>query len=141
LGIATHLIRIVAEAAAGTRSALQVYGNDYDTRDGTCIRDYVHVEDLSDAVVYSINNGARNSKYECIGSDKGFTVLEVIKAMEKVAGKKINFNFANRRPGDSSISVVDELSTMISIKRNLEQMCLDQYEFEIKKLGKNLNRV
>jgi UDP-glucose 4-epimerase len=136
LGIATHLIRIVAEAAAGTRSKLQVYGNDYDTRDGTCIRDYVHVEDLSDAVVYSITNGARNSKYECIGSDKGFTVLEVINTMEKVTGKKINFDFSKRRSGDSSISVVDELSTMISVKRNLEQMCLDQYNFEIKKLGK-----
>ena len=141
LGIATHLIRIVAEVAAGTRSALQVYGNDYDTRDGTCIRDYVHVQDLSDAIIYSINNGATNSKYECLGTNKGFTVLEVINTMEKVTGNPIDFDFASRRPGDSAISVVDELSTLMSVKRNLEQMCLDQYDFEIKKLGKNLNKV
>ena len=134
LGIATHLIRIVAEVAAGKRSSLQVYGNDYDTRDGTCIRDYVHVEDLVDSIVDAINLGPANTNYECLGSNQGFTVLEVIKTMETVTGKKINFSFGERRSGDSPVSLVDNLSQLMTVKRNLEQMCLDQYNLEIKYL-------
>ena len=81
VGRASHLIRIAAEAAAGKRDYMYMYGDDYDTKDGTCIRDYIHVVDLVNAIRDTIKHGAFNTSYECIGSGKGYSVKEVINTM------------------------------------------------------------
>lgn len=130
LGPASHLIRVAAEVAAGKRSELLVYGNDYDTRDGTCIRDYVHVQDLADAIAQSILRGPARTDYECIGSNTGFSVLEVVDIMRSVTGKNFPIRIVGRRAGDAVASVVDNLSSLVTLTRNIEQMCLSQYELE-----------
>lgn len=131
LGAPTHLIRVAAMAAAGKLTELAIFGDDYPTRDGTCIRDYIHVSDLSTAIVNAVENGPTNTPYECLGSNEGYSVLEVLAAMEKVTGKKLNTVIAPRRAGDATASVVDELSEYCTLTKSLEQMCLDQYNLEI----------
>lgn len=130
LGPSTHLIRVAAEVATGKRSHLEIYGTDYPTRDGTCIRDYVHVVDLSKAIVKSVEQGPMNTPYECIGSNTGSSVIEVIKAMEHVTGKKLKTINGPRRPGDSVINSVDKLSTVFKLEKNLHDMCYDQFLLE-----------
>lgn len=133
LGPATHLIRIAAEVAAGTRPQLEIFGTDYDTRDGTCIRDYIHVVDLANAISKAIDNGPANTDYECLGTNQGSSVLEVVQTMEEVCGKPLNKKFSNRRPGDAVISVVDQLSNLIEPEKTLLDMCRDQYQYELSK--------
>lgn len=130
LGPATHLIRIAAEVAAGKRESITVYGNDYDTRDGTCIRDYVHVSDLAKAIAESVKRGPTRTPYECLGSNKGWTVLEVLETMRKVTGHPVPSILGNRRPGDAVSSVVDNLSKLIQLEHTIEDMCLSQYNLE-----------
>ena len=97
----THLIPVVLDTALGLRQSITVFGNDYDTRDGTCLRDYIHVSDLADAHVLALDamergfSGALN-----LGSEKGFTVLEVIQAVERVTGRAVSSEIGPRRPGD-----------------------------------------
>lgn len=133
LGPATHLIRIAAEHAAGHRDYIEIYGTDYNTRDGTCVRDYIHVEDICDAIAKAVDTGPLNTPYECLGSSKGHTVLEVLNAMENVTGKRLNIIKSSRRGGDSEINLVDNLSNLIQPKKSLENMCYDQYIFEKQK--------
>lgn len=131
LGTPTHLIRVAAMVAAGKLPHINIFGVDYDTRDGTCIRDYIHVCDLSDAIVKAIEVGPANTPYECLGSNTGWSVLEVINTMEKVTGKSIHKIISPRREGDAVASVVDKLSDRVQLKRTIEDMCLDQYNLEI----------
>lgn len=130
IGPASHLIRRAAMAACGKIPHIDIYGNDYDTRDGTCIRDYVHVEDLSQAIVNAVEQGPRNTPYECLGSKQGWSVLEVLDTMEQVTGKKIKTKIADRREGDSVVNLVDELSPLIKLEKTLDLMCQDQYNLE-----------
>ena len=130
IGPASHLIRRAAMAACGKIPHIDIYGNDYDTRDGTCIRDYVHVEDLSQAIVNAVEQGPRNTPYECLGSKQGWSVLEVLDTMEQVTGKKIKTKIADRREGDSVVNLVDELSPLIKLEKTLDLMCEDQYNLE-----------
>lgn len=131
LGTPSHLIRIAAMAAAGKYQNINIFGTDYDTRDGTCIRDYIHVVDLAAAIVKSVENGPTNTPYECLGSNTGFSVLEVLDTMEKVTGKKITRVVADRREGDAVASVVDKLSDYATLTKTIEDMCLDQYKLEM----------
>jgi UDP-glucose 4-epimerase len=97
----SHLIPIVLDAALGARKGVTVFGDDYPTRDGTCLRDYIHVVDLADAHVRALGamergfSGALN-----LGSETGFTVLEVIGACERVTGRSVARETGPRRPGD-----------------------------------------
>jgi UDP-glucose 4-epimerase len=99
---ATHLIKIAVETALGRRPSMQVFGTDYPTPDGTCIRDYIHVSDLVqahlDALAY-LRNGGSSATLNC-GYGRGFSVLEVIDAVKKVSGVDFNVTMAERRPGD-----------------------------------------
>jgi len=98
----THLIPLVLQVAAGKRPALRVYGTDYDTRDGTCVRDYIHVEDLCRAHLLALerlHRGAGSAHYN-LGNGNGFSVKEVIAAARQVTGKQIPTVVAERRPGD-----------------------------------------
>lgn len=135
LGAATHLIRVAAMVAAGKTSEIKVFGTDYDTRDGTCIRDYIHVVDLASAIVKAVETGPQNTPYECLGSNHGWSVLEVIDIMERVTGKRLNKVIAPRREGDAVISVVDNLSNFVTLTKTIEDMCLDQYKLEVGKNG------
>jgi UDP-glucose 4-epimerase len=130
LGTPTHLIRVAAMVAAGKLPNIHVLGVDYPTRDGTCIRDYIHVCDLSAAIVKAVENGPLNTPYECLGSNTGYSVLEVLAYMEKVTGKKLNRIIGDRREGDAVASLVDKLSDYAQLTKTIEDMCLDQYKLE-----------
>jgi len=99
---ATHLIKVACETAQGKRSHLDVFGTDYPTPDGTCVRDYIHVSDLvkahSDALDY-LRSGGRSIAMNC-GYSRGFSVLEVIEAVKRVSGRDFEVRLAGRRPGD-----------------------------------------
>ena len=134
LGRATHLIRVAAEVAAGRRSHLEIYGTDYPTRDGTCIRDYVHIVDLANAIVNSVERGPANTPYECLGSNIGYSVWDVVNTMRQVTGHSIPTVIAPRRNGDAVSCIVEKLSNLIKLEKTIEDMCLDQYKLEV---GKN----
>jgi len=99
---ATHLIPNILKAAAGDIPALNIFGDDYPTRDGTCIRDYIHVTDLVRAhllALDALDKGSRNTSIN-LGSGSGYSVREMVAAAEKVTGRKIPLKITGRRPGD-----------------------------------------
>jgi UDP-glucose 4-epimerase len=105
LGIPNNLIPFITQTAAGIRGQLKVFGDDYDTPDGTCIRDYINVVDLAKAHVAAVNrliNKNTETSFEVfnLGTGKGLSVLEVIKAFENATGKKLNYAITDRREGD-----------------------------------------
>ena len=103
----THLIPIVLQAANGTRPDIKVFGTDYDTKDGTCVRDYIHVCDLAQAHVRALRYllaGGENNMFN-LGNGVGFSVNEVIKAAEEVVGHSIPTEISGRRAGDPAVLV------------------------------------
>jgi UDP-glucose 4-epimerase len=132
-GVATHLIRIAAETAAGKRDHMTIFGTDWDTRDGTTIRDYIHVSDLVDAIVKAVETPA-NTDYECLGSGQGYSTKEVIETMKKVSGIDFNVLNGDRRKGDSAVTLIPgEKSTYLyKDLRTLEEMCESAYKIELK---------
>jgi len=103
----THLIPIVLQAALGQREAVYIFGEDYNTPDGTCIRDYIHVTDLADAHILALNrlrNGGDSTVYN-LGNGMGFSVKEVIETARKVTGRPIRAEVSGRRPGDPAVLV------------------------------------
>jgi UDP-glucose 4-epimerase len=105
----THLIPLVLEAAAGTRPAISIFGSDYPTPDGTAVRDYIHVSDLSQAHVLAARHLANGGSSEFInlGNGQGFSVLEVVEAARRVTGKPIEVKIEPRRAGDPSRLIAD----------------------------------
>ncbi|MBD0327455.1 MAG: UDP-glucose 4-epimerase GalE, partial [Pyrinomonadaceae bacterium] len=102
----THLIPIVLQAAKGERAAVEIYGDDYPTRDGTCVRDYIHVVDLARAHIASLDvldEGSRIYNLGCGGN--GYTVREVIETARNITGRDIPVRTAVRRPGDPAVLV------------------------------------
>lgn len=104
-GRPSNLVPAITQFAAGKLPALKVYGTDYDTRDGSCIRDFVHVSDIAHAHTLAIDfliNKKNKSNCEIfnLGTGNGVTVLEALHAFERIAGKKLNYTLAERRPGD-----------------------------------------
>jgi len=104
----THLIPCAFEAIHGERPALEVFGNDYPTRDGTCIRDYIHVSDLAEAHVLGLDYlaGGKSAALN-LGTGSGHSVLEVISTIERVTGRKVPRSISARRPGDPATLVAD----------------------------------
>jgi len=103
----THLIPMVLKAAQGQREKLTVFGDDYNTADGTAVRDYIHVDDLAEAHLLALDAllaGKPSAVYN-LGNGSGFSVLEVIKAAEKVTGKKVPYAVGPRRAGDPAVLV------------------------------------
>jgi UDP-glucose 4-epimerase len=98
----THLIPLILQVPLGKRDHISVFGQDYPTRDGTCVRDYIHVEDLADAHVRAVEYLLANkpSNIFNLGSGDGQTVTEMIKSAEKIVGKPIKTEYVGRRPGD-----------------------------------------
>lgn len=101
----THLIPLVIDAALGRRSELAVFGTDYGTPDGTCIRDYVHVTDLAEAHLLALGCLAQGSLAWNLGNGAGHSVLEVIRSVERVSGRKVPYRVAPRREGDPAVLV------------------------------------
>jgi UDP-glucose 4-epimerase len=101
----THLIPLVIEAALGKRAEIAVFGNDYPTPDGTCIRDYIHVTDLADAHLRALARLDKTSVTYNLGNGAGHSVLEVIGAVERVSGRRVPMRMAGRRAGDPAVLV------------------------------------
>jgi UDP-glucose-4-epimerase GalE len=121
----THLIPLLLEAAQSGRPVM-VYGKDYDTLDGTCVRDYVHVEDLAQAHALALDYLLRGGESECfnVGTGHGCSVMEVIATVEEVTGKKIQVAIGPRRPGDpnSLIAEAGKIRKMLGWKPQYPQL-------------------
>ncbi len=112
LGVPQNLVPFITQTAVGLREQLSVFGDDYPTSDGTCVRDYIHVVDLAKAHVVALSRliGNKNKEnYEVfnIGTGTGSSVLEVINSFEKVSGEKLNYKMAPRREGDVTAAYAD----------------------------------
>ncbi len=103
--VETHLIPIVLQCALGQRKVLQVFGDDYPTPDGTCIRDYIHVSDIADAHILALAQLERGSAAYNLGSGDGHSVKEVITAAQRITGRTIPINTSPRRAGDPAVLV------------------------------------
>jgi UDP-glucose 4-epimerase len=141
VGVPQNLIPFVTQTAMGIRPQLSVYGSDYNTTDGTCIRDYIHVVDLAKAHVVAVErlvNGKTKKPFEVfnIGTGNGYTVLQVIDAFERVSGKKLNYKLVDRRPGDveqvwaDTTFANDELGW--KAEKGLDEMVLTAWNWELK---------
>lgn len=105
----THLIPSVIQAALGIRDNIKIYGNDYDTPDGTAIRDYIHVSDLAIAHVKALERLLSSGESSCIniGTGNGYSVMEVIESVKRISGKNVSAIFEKRRAGDTPILIAD----------------------------------
>jgi UDP-glucose 4-epimerase len=103
----SHLIPLILDVALGRRANIKIFGKDYPTKDGTCIRDYIHVRDLAEAHLLALGalSGERSRLIYNIGNGQGFTVLEVIDSVRRVTGKPIAVEECPRRPGDPAVLV------------------------------------
>jgi UDP-glucose 4-epimerase len=126
---ATHLIKVAVQAALGVRSGISVFGTDYDTPDGTCIRDYIHVSDLADAHVLALRHliGKGGNLLVNCAYGRGFTVREVLTAVEKVIGRPLPVTDAPRRAGDppALVAKADRIRDLLGWKPahdSLEEM-------------------
>ena len=116
-GVPQNLIPYITQTAIGLRESLSVYGDDYPTPDGTCIRDYIHVVDLAEAHLAALEyilQGKIQGNYEVfnVGTGKGSSVLEVIKAFEKVSGQSLPYKIVGRRAGDVIAAYADTIRSM-----------------------------
>ena len=118
---------------------MKVFGDNYDTKDGTCIRDYVHVDDLAQAHIDGYNyltKGGKSDTFNC-GYNQGYTVLEVLDAIEKVTNKKLSYTIGERRAGDATklISQANKIKKHLNWQPkyyDLEMICKTAYEWEKK---------
>ncbi len=134
-GIPNNLVPYIAQVVSGQREYLNVWGNDYDTPDGTGVRDYIHVVDLARAHVKAIEYALNHKGTEVIniGTGKGYSVMEVLKAYEKACGKEIPYIIMNRRPGDIAVCYADteKAERLLGFKAeyDIDRMCEDSYRF------------
>lgn len=136
---ATHLIKVLSEVVAGKRNKIQIYGDNYPTKDGTCVRDYIHILDLAKAHVLALKHletGGASDVFNC-GYSQGITVLEALRSMEKVSGKKILYDIVERRRGDVSAVIAgsDKIKQVMGWTpkyNSIDQICKSAYEWELK---------
>tara|TARA_Y100001970_G_C14231157_1_gene858726 strand:- start:156 stop:1142 length:987 start_codon:yes stop_codon:yes gene_type:complete len=141
----THLIKILSEIAAGKKNIIEIYGNDYDTHDGTAIRDYIHVSDLADLhieVTKYLLEKLESNLFNC-GYGKGYSVLDVIRTTNKLTNNSINYKFSKRRDGDVERLIAETSKIKQFIKwtpkyDNLEKIIKSSIDWEIKINEKNL---
>ncbi|UOF01832.1 UDP-glucose 4-epimerase GalE [Bdellovibrio reynosensis] len=134
---ASHLIKVASEAAVGKRHFVQVFGTDYATKDGSAVRDYIHVEDLIDAHLLALGylrDGGSSQVLNC-GYGKGYTVLEVLETMKRISGASFSISHQNRRTGDAPHLVADatKLRNLLGWtpqRDDLELICRTSYEWE-----------
>lgn len=135
-----NLVPVITQTAIGKRPEMEVFGTDYDTRDGSCVRDYIHVMDIANAhtkaLQYTIEGKNTNTcEVFNLGSGNGVTVLELINAFEKVSGEKLNYKLGPRRPGDVVAVYADNCKARAlldwDIKYDLEQMMDTAWRWEL----------
>lgn len=140
LGVPANLIPFVTQTAAGIREKITVFGNDYNTKDGTCVRDYIHVLDLADAHVKALEYLDKQEDNFIdifnVGTGNGNTVLEVIQAFEKVSNQKLNYEIGPRRQGDIEKvwANTDKVNNLLgwSAKYSLEDSLRDSWNWQKK---------
>lgn len=141
LGVPQNLVPFITQTAIGLRKELSVYGADYDTQDGTCIRDYIHVVDLAKAHVVALQRLIDKKNQEKVetfnlGSGVGSSVLEVIQAFEKVSNQKLNFKIVDRREGDvtQAFANTDKANSVLGWKTQstLEEAIASAWKWEQK---------
>ena len=132
----THLIKILSEVAIGKRDHIEIYGNVYNTPDGTAIRDYIHVMDLADAHINAYKNNKKGYNVYNIGTGSGTTVLELVETFEKVNNVKIPYKFTDRREGDLPAVYCDNESAITNLnwttKNTLVGIWKDSWNFILK---------
>ena len=123
----THLIPNVLSSAINKNNSLEIYGNDYDTPDGTCVRDYVHVEDLAQAHLLSFDYMKKSKGFFSfnLGNGDGFSVMDIVKSCEKVTSRKLEYKLKERREGDPSILVAESLAAKNIIGWKPKYRCID----------------
>ncbi|MGR6836691.1 UDP-glucose 4-epimerase GalE [Syntrophomonas erecta] len=134
-GIPNNLMPYIVRVAAGQLEILSVFGNDYPTKDGTGVRDYIHVVDLSLGHLKALEKISQTKGVEAynLGTGQGYSVLEVITTFEKATGQKVNYQIAARRPGDIATCYADPTKAKLELgweaTRGLEEMCADSWRF------------
>lgn len=136
-GIPNNLMPYVTQVAVGKLKELNIFGNDYPTKDGTGVRDYIHVVDLAKGHVKALEKVLKTKGIEAynLGTGKGYSVLEMVKAFEKVSGKKIPYKVIGRRPGDVAICFADVSKAKRELgweaEYGLEEMCVDSWRWQV----------
>ena len=135
-GIPNNLMPYITQVAVGKLKCLNIYGDDYDTPDGTGVRDYIHVVDLALGhlkAVEKVMSGTGVDAYN-LGTGKGYSVLEVIHAIEKASGVKVNYKIVDRRPGDLAVCYSDPSKALKELgwkaERGIEEMCADSWRWQ-----------
>jgi len=140
IGVPNNLVPFITQTAIGHRSLLKVFGDDYNTPDGTAVRDYIHVVDLAKAHVVAVDrmiNGNSKKQVEIfnLGTGNGFSVLDVIKSFEKVTGSRLNYEIVDRRPGDIEKVWADTSFANIELgwkaEKSLDDMMLSAWNWEL----------
>lgn len=137
-GIPNNLMPFIAQVCVGRRPELSIFGNDYDTPDGTGVRDYIHVVDLAKGHVAAIDKLYTTHDLGCtainLGTGHGVSVLELVNGMVKATGSKIKYKFVDRRPGDVSSMYADPsyANTLLNWKAtlNVQNMCDDTWKWQ-----------
>ena len=136
--IPNNLLPYITQVASGRRECLSVFGNDYNTPDGTGVRDYIHVVDLAKAHLKAIERAETVTGVEHfnVGTGVGYSVLDIVKAYESATGIKINYKIAPRRPGDIDECYANPTKAYTVLgwraENNIEDMCRDSYNWQLK---------
>ena len=141
LGVPQNLIPFVTQTAAGIRKELSVFGDDYPTKDGTAVRDYIHVVDLAKAHIAALerllkNNNKKDFEVFNVGTGTGSSVLEVIQAFEKVSKTKLNYKIVGRRAGDITSAYADTTLAKVELgwetEKTLDEALLAAWQWQLK---------
>ena len=141
IGVPQNLIPFVTQTAAGIRKELSVFGDNYPTKDGTAVRDYIHVIDLAKAHIAALerllnNNNKKDFEVFNVGTGTGSSVLEVIQAFEKVSNTKLNYKIVGRREGDITSAYADTTLAKVELgwetEKTLEEALLDAWKWQLK---------
>lgn len=135
-GVPNNLMPLIAQVAAGQRTVLNIFGNDYPTIDGTGVRDYIHVMDIAEGHAAALNYLRHNVGWQAInlGTGKGYSVLELVKTFEKNSGRKVSYKMQDRRAGDTSQCFANSQKAASLLgwnsKRSLDEMCESTWRFQ-----------
>lgn len=133
-GVPNNLMPYITQVASGKRESLSIWGNDYPTRDGTGVRDYIHVVDVAKGHLAALNHSKPGHAIFNLGSGKGTSVLELVHAFEKATGKKIPYTIAPRRPGDLPEFYADASKAATELhwktEKTIEDACRDSWNWQ-----------
>jgi UDP-glucose-4-epimerase len=144
LGIPNNLMPYITQVAAGLREKLYIYGNDYDTPDGTAVRDYIHVMDLAKGHIKALQKIQESTGIDSynLGTGKGYSVLEIVHCFEEMTNQEVPYDFTMRRKGDSEQSYADPSKANEELdwfaERDIKDMCKDSWNWQKNKIKVNM---